>query len=1234
MDGDPLFAQLHDRFRFDHLRVEQGLSQGSVNDMLQDSRGFLWIATDDGLNRFDGYQFLVFRPDQTNPGSITGNVLSALAEDSEGRLWIGASSAGLQWYDPKSGLFTSAPANVSGGSTLLSSVITALQIDGRDRVWIGTDNAGLLLYDPPTQNLSSVELAGTDKSVKVFDIAMTRSGKLFMACGDAGLIALDPESRATQHIPLPAEIIQAGRTGIVRVAMEGSRYLWVATDDSRVHRYDVRTGVWRVFKLLEATQDGYMVDIRGMSVDAEGNIWIATASDGLFVLQTQSRRITHVREDRVIASSLPSNSIRSLFVDRLGNVWIGMNGSGLALHSPAVKAFNLLVPGLRSGVDLTIHSYRAIFEDGDSVLWLGGYRGFNRLDRKSGTVTVYPRDPSAGQGSGATRGINGGDVFVIHPDPVDSLRSLLLGTEGDGLYRFDKERGLFQRVILEDDHGGFVHTPGTSVYEICRTHDKDLWIGGSSGLWRWRYRQKGSLPVRVAPGYFSVRQGGIYAIHEDRNGFLWIGTARNGLAMLDRLTNDITEFRHLSSDTNSLSSNSVKCIFEDSRGILWIGTSFGLNSMNRRNGTFRVYTSRDGLPNDVIYGILEDASGFLWLSTNSGLARFHPDYGVLSTYDVHDGLQGNEFNTAAFFRSRSGELFFGGVQGLTYFFPDQISRNRAIPPVVVTGVRAGNRAVFLRNGGVGPDTVRLDYRDESITFTFAALSYYRPEKNRYRYRIDGRNDSWIDLGNERYLNFAGLSPGEYILHVQGSNNDGVWNEKGVTITLIIQPPFWASWWFRLLVGLLLSILVYLGFRWRMTVVRAQERRLSVEVEQRTSELQHSNANLLLEIEERKRAEAEAYRANATKSEFLAHISHEIRTPMNAILGFTELLHDRIYDVELRDYLESISVSGKTLLTLINDILDLSKIEAGKLDLVYQPVSIRDITDEIRLLFAYQVSRKQLAFEVSIDESVPPLLYLDETRVRQILLNLVGNAVKFTDKGRISIEVKSSKHVKDTCTLSIHVIDTGVGIAPSQQQRVFEPFRQGGRGRNTDYSGTGLGLAITQRLIQMMGGEISLVSRLGSGSTFRITFSAVSVAAQTMDLDFGDPMQGEEAPAVEAVREEALLQHEEIEAEATAAKEDLRALYDELSGVELLRWERLKRTYLMHEIESFAVDQLHRAARVSYPPLADWSERLVREVRSFDMEHLPITLEEFPCILAVLHEKGKEFPSASEGTDTD
>lgn len=1195
------------RVQFDRLLVEQGLSQGSISALLQDSRGFLWIGTDDGLNRFDGYEFLVFRPDPSGGQSLASNSITALGEDADGHIWIGTAGSGYQSYDPDTRKFISHPLTSSDGTSLAGSLITVVFPDRRGRVWIGTDAAGLHFYDPASGTLVAHRFPGKLPRPAIHDIAQTRAGTLLVAAGEAGLWLLDPGTGAARAIDLPFTWGASGAApNVHRVRVQSDRYIWVAGLPGALHRLDIRTGEWKAFPLFGRERDPYFGRVQGMDIDSEQKLWIATPGLGLFLLDTQDGSVRHITENRLLSDALPNNSLRCVYHDRLGNVWVGSNGSGLALHSSAAKEFNLISAGLFGARDLPIFSFRALWMGRDSVLWLGGYGGLIRYDRRTQRLSPLPKAASM---------LSSLTVYALHPDPADSARSMIVGTEGRGLYRLDVHGGRTERIWPTGSAGGTMEEG--RVFKISPSRDGNLWIGTSQGLLRWNRTRATDRPVPVAPGRIGAAQGGVYAILEDRNGLLWVGTSRGGLALYDRLTDDVTYFTMRPGDRSSIASNNIKCVYEDSKGRLWIGTAGGLHLADREHGTFRRYTTDNGLPNNVIYGILEDHAGQLWLSTNYGLARFSPERGVIATYDVNDGLQGNEFNTASYFSSAAGELFFGGVQGVTYFHPERITRNTAIPPVVVTGIRTGNTELLQRGRGRNRDTIRLGHQVESIAITFAALNYYRPEKNRYRYRIVGISQEFVDLGTERLLSFAGLSPGSYELHIQASNNDGVWNLDGLRLILIVEPPFWATWWFRLMAGMLIAGMVFGGLRWRIARVRQQEILLAAEVEHRTQELQHANSMLLQEIEERKKAEAQAYHANTTKSEFLAHISHEIRTPMNAILGFTELLQDRIRDRELREYLRSIFVSGKNLLTLINDMLDLSKIEAGRLELVYKTTSIRGMLDEIRQLFAFQVREKGLTFEIQVDDAVPQLVSIDEMRLRQILLNLVGNAVKFTDRGGIRVEVESVETLDHRCTLTISVRDTGVGIPPSQQERVFEPFRQaGGRSRNADYGGTGLGLAITERLVEMMGGRIRLSSRLGVGSTFTITLPAVLMAADDPEFPIPTSRIDHEPDTIADETDPPASRPMQPD----ARPEELAALLRDLRVSELPRWERLKRTFIIHEIESFALGLLEKSQETSFMPLIEWSERLLHQARSFDMERLPITLDELPGKISLLAEQ--------------
>ncbi|MBR9976486.1 MAG: hypothetical protein KFH87_00230, partial [Bacteroidetes bacterium] len=664
-----LSAQERARFLFDHFEVEHGLSQGSINALVQDAQGFLWIATDDGLNRFDGYQFLSFRPDPADEHSLLGNVITALAVDNDGCIWTGSSGIGVQRYDPRTRRFTLHPVSTDTQPASLANVsITTMRVDRMNRLWIGTREKGLYMYDKQTDELAYIPLDEGNAKIPVLDMAVTRSGTFVISSGTAGVFVVDPQRRSVRDFPLSEiQALLKGPADIVAAYVEGDRFLWLASSAGVLLRHDVRTGNWREFILSEHRHRQVPPMIRALTMDTAGRLWIATSSSGLHVLDPEHGKHVHLTADVGIPVSLPSDGLRCLHTDRLGNVWVGTNGSGLAMYSPVAKEFRLLSARGTQGPGLTVMSVRAIWQDSDSVLWLGGYGGFNRYDRRNGTVRTYPGLPGSGQGP--YRGISSRNVYAIHPRPDRPGRFLVLGTEGDGLFEFDKHREVFRRISIETPDGSRDKTHPLTVYTMCQTRNGDLWLGSSEGLLHWAFSQGADRPV-LLDSEFGPAHGGIHEIYEDKNGFLWIGTSRSGLALYDRLNGTVNFFTHRPGDRTSLTTNSITCIYEDKRGDFWVGTTLGLHLMNRVNATFRAYTTRDGLPNDVIYGILEDRAGYLWLSTNRGLTRFHRTRGVDATYDVPDGLQGNEFNNGAYFASAAGELFFGGVRGLTYFLPE------------------------------------------------------------------------------------------------------------------------------------------------------------------------------------------------------------------------------------------------------------------------------------------------------------------------------------------------------------------------------------------------------------------------------------------------------------------------------------------------------------------------------------------------------------------------------------
>ncbi|MBI5215408.1 MAG: hypothetical protein HY960_06605 [Ignavibacteriae bacterium] len=800
--------------RFEHISVEQDLPQSTVTQIFQDSKGFIWFVTGDGsITRYDGYTLKIFDwskfPDIIRPPHV-----GKMIEDRTGRFWLSTPDDGVYSINFQSKYIQHFIHRVNDSASLSNNSVNSLMVDKFNNIWIGTSR-GLNLFHSDTKTFTCFrndpKIATSLPNDEISFLFEDHANNLWIGTKNY-LSKYDRTSNTflnkrtnkndDEQMTFVNSICESNvphRSGLWLGTTTGLKYFdlssFVLTEIDVGEVLSSNKSKTNVFAVVETKSDNNFT------------LWAGTQGLGLIKLEPFTRTIHSYTHHPLVPSSLSNNFVVSLLEDRAGMLWIGTDGGGINMFHPITTRFHHIKHEPENPSSLSDNFVFAILEsqaEGKPVLWIGTRNGLNRIDRTTNSFTRFfheERNPNS---------LSNNHIRALHESVCDGRKTLWIGTNGGGLDRLDYQSKKFTHYKHQPNNPSSLSND--YVWGISETHIGDsstLWIATSDGLEQFNPQTNRFIHYRHNPtDSNSIADNNVHVVsasNENNTPRLWIGFGTHGLDLFEPKKNRFTHFKHTPSDSYSLNSGNVKCIYQTSangQNTVWVGMDgTGLSRLDVASNTFSHFTISDGLPNNVIYGILEDNHGSLWLSTNKGLARYSPETAAIVSYDVPQGLQSNEYNTGAYFQNEQGDMFFGGINGLNYFHPDNITASRFMAPLVLSNFKVFDRLLFeeMKEN----QTITLSYKENFFSFEFASLDYINPKNNRYRYMLEGFDNIWNINGTRRFASYTDVDPGMYILRVIGTNSDGIENEKGISLTLIITPPFWKTAWFLTFVSLLI-----------------------------------------------------------------------------------------------------------------------------------------------------------------------------------------------------------------------------------------------------------------------------------------------------------------------------------------------------------------------------------------------------------------------------------------------
>lgn len=1067
--------------QFNHLAVEDGLSQSTVQTILQDSQGYMWFGTQNGLNKYNGYDITIYNSSIEDSTSINGNDIRVLYEDNDNRLWIGSQSGGLNLYNREKDRFRHFTAISEDWRTLSANAVWAILEDSQDTFWVGT-SYGLNIMDRETgivqRIFSEANNPETLSDNQVTVLYEDNNNTLWVGTSNGLNRYNRSDSTFTRFLHGSGNRQDTESYYIREIYEDSAGKLWIGTEEKGLVHFDRESETAHSFTTNPNNPQSISDNaVLGILESVDGNLWVGTGNGGLNLMNPEDSSFTRFRHRPENPQSLSNDGVNSIYRSRDGILWIGTFAGGVNFVDTDPPLFNHYKNEPLNPNSLSNNVVQSIYQDQEGNIWIGtDGGGLNLFDVESGHFEHYRHNPNKANTISA-------DVIL---DIYENNRGLWLGTYGGGVSLLDPETGEVRTYRHNSNNPESISSD--FVFDITPKSDGTIWLGTNLGGVSVLNPETNTVERYLAdPDQLNspetITNNDVRSIFEDSNGDMWVG-AYGGV--LNRYDN--REERFYLYDINAGSemyASVVQDIHEDRQNRLWLATrGGGLKQFIRETEQFITFSEKNGLPGNIIQAIEEDEQGNLWLSTNNGISRFNRDAMDISNYDLEDGIQSREFNAGASLRDKEGYIYFGGVNGFNRFHPENIKVDSLVPPVVLTDLLLFNRPVSVGDGSPLEkqisqiEQLTLPYDASVITFEFSALDFSAAKGNRFAYKLEGFDEEWNYIGEIRRATYTNLSPGGYTFRVRAANSDGIWDEAGVSLPVVITPPFWRTVWFLVLICLILIGSAYFIYWLRVRAIRSRNRILAKVVSSRTQELQQ---------------------ANATKDKLFSIIAHDLINISTGLSGLSGLMKESLEQGnidEVKEYSTHLENTIGQFSTMLKNMLDWARSQTGKIE--YDPITFKviDIVDEIINQQQSRAIYKNIKLKRSVDEDLEA--YADPDMVLVILRNLIANALKFTSEGG-KIEV-SALEVEDKVKISVK--DNGIGMSKEMVRKTFELDQSVTTLGTSNEKGTGLGISLCKDFVNKNKGDISVQSESNVGTT--VTFT-LPVAQETVEA-YSDIMQ--------------------------------------------------------------------------------------------------------------------------------